>query len=360
MAGNLREVLPGVFETILPNEKKGINRVRVLILPGDPGERSLMVDTGYGTPSCQERVEWALATLGVECATLDLFVTHKHLDHCGLAAALAGKGARVHMNPVEDRHRYDALYQIMDSRDPAQVHLLGQVGITPEKQPEAWARFVRYDDQVKASVLYTIQPFDYTHVAGGDVFSCGGYRFHTVWLPGHTMGQMGLYEPDKKLFLCADQVIDGVAPIVGTSFPDEHLLAGYFRSLADIKHKYSDGLVIPAHGPYLGEYPAWAKGWAGAAPVPGVRHAVDKIVFAYLDKVDMIKHILDASKRRLTVMEVACIAYGIEKIPEGEWAFFQFKMIVTKAFSILEYLYEEEFALRTEIDGTLYWESATR
>ena len=44
-----------------------------------------------------------------------------------------------------------------------------------------------------------------------------------------------------------DQVIDGIVPIVGTTYPDEHLLKGYFDSLEKLKHQYGDCLILPAH-----------------------------------------------------------------------------------------------------------------
>ena len=98
-------------------------------------------------------------------------------------------------------------------------------------------------------------------------------------LKGHTYGQMGLYDRNHKILFCADQVIDGIVPIVGTTYPDEHLLKGYFDSLEKLKHQYGDCLILPAH----------------KEPIRDVKRVVDRIVFAYLDKTDLIKHILDLS-----------------------------------------------------------------
>ena len=42
-----------------------------------------------------------------------IFPTHKHHDHCGLASMFAKKGAKIFMNPEEERHSYDCLYMQM-------------------------------------------------------------------------------------------------------------------------------------------------------------------------------------------------------------------------------------------------------
>ena len=146
---------------------------------------------------------------------------------------------------------------------------------------------------------------------------------------------------NHKILFCADQVIDGIVPIVGTTYPDEHLLKGYFDSLEKLKHQYVDCLILPAH----------------KEPIRDVKRVVDRIVFAYLDKTDLIKHILDHGHHRMTTKEVACLAYGIDHVPGDQSEFIKLKMVISKTFSCLEYLYDEDFAIRTLENGTYYWEA---
>ena len=70
-----------------------------------------------------------------------------------------------------------------------------------------------------------------------------------------------------------------------------------------------------------------------------------------------MKQILDHARNPMTVRQVASIAYGMEKIPENLDQLMKLKMVISKTFSCLEFLYEQDFAVRTERDGTLYWES---
>lgn len=340
----MTERAPGIYEVELHSDQMSVKEIKIFIVKGNPGERSLMVDTGFRSRKCLARMEGVLEELGISCSQLDIFLTHKHHDHCGLASVYAQRGARLFMNRLEDRHCYDCLYYSHSHGNcEDQPQVLTSVGITPEGTPEIWEMFMEINRRAegKKGWEFDIPGFCYTPAAPGDEFACGGYHFRAVELSGHTFGQLGLYDEEKKVLFCADQVIDGIVPIVGTSYPDEQLLKRYFRSLEYIKHHYQDCLVLPAHN----------------MPVADVAGTVNRIVFAYLDKVGMIKSILDHSRRPMTTQEVACVAYGIAGIPEDMAQFIKLKMVITKTFSCLEYLYGEDFAVRSLRDGVFYWEA---
>ena len=84
----------------------------------------------------------------------------------------------------------------------------------------------------------------YTHL---DVYKRQDYHFEIVPLYGHTSGQCGLVERNKKLFFCADQVILGLTPIVITAGKDQHLLAEYFASLKELTADYTGYRFLPGH-----------------------------------------------------------------------------------------------------------------
>ena len=58
----------------------------------------------------------------------------------------------------------------------------------------------------------------------------------------------------------------------------------------------------------------------------------------------------------MTVRELACLAYGMNEVPKDEEDFIKLKMVMTKTFSCLEYLYDSDLAVRTSKNGILYWE----
>lgn len=338
------ERAPGIFEVELHSGQLSISEIKIFIVKGTEGGRSLMVDAGFRNRDCLRVMEGVLEELGIRYDQLDIFLTHKHHDHCGLASVYAERGARLFLNRLEDRHCYDCLYYSHShgaAEDQPQV--LRSVGVTPQDTPEVWEMFMEINRRAEGEKgwEFDIPGFYYTPASAGDTFCYGNYRFEAVELSGHTYGQLGLYDADKKVLFIADQVINGIVPIVGTSYPDEGLLARYFKSLEYIKHHYTDCLVLPAHN----------------GPVTDLAGTVNRIVFSYLDKADMIRSILVHGRRAMTTQEVARLAYGMERVPADQAQFIKLKMVISKTFSCLEYLYEEDFALRTERDGVFYWEA---
>lgn len=167
-----------------------------------------------------------------------------------------------------------------------------------------------------------VDKFPYISVNAGDSFNYGEYEFSVFPLRGHTYGQMGLKETNKKLLFCADQIIDGVSPIVATTFSFENLLNEYFLSINDIKENYSNWLLIPSHGKLIKD----------------PKKAINAILESYEKKIERVMEVFKEKNKPLTVVETARAVYNYSSLPEDVGEFFQFKMIITKTSSILEYL----------------------
>lgn len=370
----LTEVFPGIYKTVLHNAtvEQGVSEINIFLIPGRTGERSLMVDTGFHQESCRRQLEEALAALSIPVSQLDIFLTHRHHDHCGLAGDFARRGARLYMNPEEERHPYDCItYRPTGETAEAQRRVLRYVGVTREETPALWASFERVSAEAEKQngLVLAITSFPYTAVRRGDRFRYSDYHFRAIPLRGHTYGQLGLMDEEKQLFFSADQLINGVTPIVATTYPDEALLQSFFDSLEYVKRRCTEGwTVLPAHGDTI---------CGGAA----LRDAVDRSVFSYLEKCSRVKELLAEEERveqersrdgaakqaadllwmmhreegERTVRELMELCYHVEEEPSGGADFFKYKMTLTKTFSILEYLYGIDFITRKERDGILYW-----
>lgn len=336
------EIIPGIFETELNNSGGGTSKVSVFFIPGRAGGRSLLIDAGFANEESKSALLSELKVMGISYDQLDVFITHKHHDHCGLAGQLAELGAAVYMSPLEDRYRYDCLScHYSHSAMEEQYKVLKTVGITPEREPEIWGKYMEVNERVeqKKRWLFDLEDFPYRPLEEGQCFAGGGYDFTALPLKGHTLGQMGLYDSGKRILFCADQVINGIVPIVGTTRKDEHLLAYFFESLEGIKHRFAGWQIYPAHNGQIVDLAA----------------AVDHIALSYLKKLDYIKRILERKERRMSTKEIACLAYGMNQVPKSDVQFIRLKMVITKTFSCLEYLFEKELVSRTEEDGILYW-----
>ena len=340
MHKQLSEKLPGIYDIRL---YQGKNEIHLFLITGNNTQRHLLVDTGYGTAENRDILDKILKELNIEHKNLDVFLTHKHHDHTGLASHLAELGAHIYMNPVEDRHPYDCLYYSHGARTlEEQVKVLTRIGVTEERTPAIYESFMKYNFYCQASNsenCFKADEFSYTAIGRGNKFSYGEYEFHAISLPGHTLGQLGLYEPNKHIILSGDHIIKGLAPIVGTSYINEHLLEQYFRSLDLFKTVYRTCTVYPAHG----------DSFANPSIV-----AAD-ITSAYRKKLLEIQHILMNSAEALTVQEVAFRVYGVYNLPTEPGNFFKIKSILSKTFSCLEYLYDQKYCDRMERDGILFY-----
>lgn len=376
MANDLyTEILPGIFCVSLTDTtiEQGVSCIKIYIIKGKPSVhegRSLMIDTGFRQEDCHRKLQAALAALEIPVDQLDIFLTHRHHDHSGLAGSFASEGAHIFMNPAEERHPYDCLaYRVSEESLQAQKTVLRSTGITAERTPYAWEAFMKVSERVQhhGEWVLAILGFPYTALHSGDVFDYGDYHFTAYPLKGHTYGQMGLMDHEKKILFVADQLIHGVSPIVATTYADEHLLEGMFASLRDIKEHYADWTIIPAHGGIIQD----------------AAQDVDSIVYSYLSKstsaLDIMKGktAADAAAgdhRRTgaaqapaaggqdireasawTVHDIAKQLYHMDDDPADEAAFFTYKMLITKTFSILEYLHDIGFVERTMRDGIYYW-----
>ena len=317
--------------------------MRVHIVKGKPGKRSLMVDTGFGSQESLEDMEEALAALDISYKDLDIFLTHKHHDHCGLASTFAKKGAKIFMNPEEERHSYDCLYmQMGEESQKEQKEVLKSVGISEEWTPKLWKRFMELNEWMakqREPWVYEIQKYPYVALTEGETFSYGDYDFWVISLRGHTYGQRGLYDAKHRIVFTADQVMEGITPIVGTTHANEHLLGLYFQSLSWMKRELGDCLIIPGHG----------------EPIEHVAPVIDQIVYSYLKKMDQVKDAVVKDETPKTVWQTTKLVYGIKEIPEDGEDFIVMKSMISKTFSCLEYLYEQELVQRDYRDGRLYY-----
>ena len=89
MAQQLAEDLWRLEIPLVGNPLKTLNSYLIL------GPRSLLVDTGFRQEPCREAMERELEAVGVDRDRMDVFLTHLHSDHTGLAPELVRPGCRV-------------------------------------------------------------------------------------------------------------------------------------------------------------------------------------------------------------------------------------------------------------------------
>jgi len=226
-----REVLPNIFLVEIPLPNNPLKALNSYIIKSQ--ERNLMIDTGMNRPECSEVMDAVLQELNVQLAKTDFFITHMHSDHCGLVGTLATATSRIYC-----------------SRPDAEVIL------EPAARGEellAGARGYGFPEDELINVLARHPGFKYApqgeikidYIEDGDDIAVGDYHFKCVATPGHTDGYMCLYEPDKKVLVSGDHVLDDITPNISL-FISGNPLEDYLANL-DKVYKMDIELTLPGH-----------------------------------------------------------------------------------------------------------------
>ncbi|MEA4815020.1 MAG: MBL fold metallo-hydrolase [Oscillospiraceae bacterium] len=215
----------------LPNNPlKNLNSYVIL------GERSLIIDTGFNLPECRAALTSGLAELKVDMDRADIFLTHLHADHAGLASLIRGKDTRIFISE-EDRGRLISFLSPEPWNRAFDTYV--KEGFPAEELEEMWMG--------NPARAFAAPPYyDYVAVDDGEELNYGGHSLRCVLTPGHTPGHMCLYMPEKKAMFLGDHVLFKITPNITRWEDAPDSLGDYLRSLGAIE-KYEIDIPLPAH-----------------------------------------------------------------------------------------------------------------
>ena len=236
------QVAPNVFRIEVPLPKNPLKYINSYLIKGS--DRSLLVDTGLDRPECLEALRTGLNELEVDMLKTDLFITHMHADHSGLAGTIKSSASIVYASDADGyvinhfgREHWNRL------AEGAKHH-----GFDPELLEAAITRHPGYRGGNKI-------PIDFTYVADGSRLTYGGYNFTVVEAPGHTDGHVCLYEPEQRILFAGDNILNDITPNITAWFDNQNPLAEYYSSL-DKLERLEINLVLPAHRTQISDWRA--------------------------------------------------------------------------------------------------------
>lgn len=226
---------PRIFQIDVPLPDNPLRNLNCYVVQ-DGGE-TLIIDTGFNRPECREALLEGLAELDANWEKTNLFLTHLHSDHTGLAPTLMeDKPGKIYISATDHRilweHMKGARWQETDA-------LFHREGFTREQLAE-----LRLSNPARG--LEPTRYFEAEHVADGDEITVDRWKFTCVSVPGHTPGQMCLYCAEKKLMFTADHILFDITPNI-TQWKDmRDALGNYLDSLVKIRG-YAMETALPAH-----------------------------------------------------------------------------------------------------------------
>jgi glyoxylase-like metal-dependent hydrolase (beta-lactamase superfamily II) len=206
------------------------------------GERNLLIDTGFRQEPCREAVWRQLTELNVDLGRTDIFLTHLHSDHTGLAPELVRPGCRIYMGRVDgirmtqyqNAEQWRALYgaYVRDGFALEEMTALWDSNPAQNAGPRAYGSYVFLED--------------------GDTLSYGGQTLQCVLTPGHTPGHMCLYDAESGWLFSGDHVLFHITPNICRWEGVEDSLGDYLQSLQKVQ-ALPVSLLLPAHRAETGD-----------------------------------------------------------------------------------------------------------
>ena len=230
MYTHIEENIYSIFVPLPGNPLKNLN---AYLIKSESG-RNLLIDTGFRQDECRQALLAGLDELGVSMENTDIFLTHMHSDHTGLAAELAAPETRVYIN----REDGDRLESFRVAKNTLRMEEYSMLGFSREEMD-----FLQDSPMRKFS---SVKKAEFTHISDGDTLEYGGRRLRVIETPVHTPGHVCLYDRENKVMFLGDHVLFDITPNITTWLGFSDPLGTYVHSLMDISI-FDVRLPLPAH-----------------------------------------------------------------------------------------------------------------
>lgn len=230
----IKEIYKDIFlnEVVLP--KNPLKALNCYIIKGNG--RLLVIDSGFDHPETEELFFKGLEELGAEVGKTDMFLTHLHADHSGLAVKFKNKyKGKVYCSETDTAYintMRDTLYS------QRFVPILKIMGI------EESVDFFK----THPGLVYCIKEEIETEISKeGDIIDIGDYSFEVVDVMGHTPGHLALYDRKNKIFFGGDHILNKITPNISFwDFKYGDILGIYLKNLDKIYNMDID-VIFSSH-----------------------------------------------------------------------------------------------------------------
>ncbi len=227
----IEEISANLYKIEIPLPKSPLKALNSYVIKNT--ERNLIVDTGWNQEECMQAMQAGLKELAVDVGRTDFFITHLHADHFGLISDLVTDSSEIYFNQP-DADRFKSGFRLDEFLHFARLNGYPENELRKALQSHPGLKF-----RAKENLVFHI-------LKEGDTISIGDYAFRCVETPGHTFGHMCLYEPDKKIFVSGDHILNDITPNIQLWSDEWNPLKEYLASL-DKVYELDIELVLPGH-----------------------------------------------------------------------------------------------------------------
>jgi glyoxylase-like metal-dependent hydrolase (beta-lactamase superfamily II) len=241
-------VVADVLHIPIPLEFLG--SVNVWLLKGEP---LTLVDTGPANEEAFAVLEQELAGHGVSLEEIELvLITHHHLDHSGLAAAIKERsGAQIaaYRTTAQWGRRY---HELAGEERRFTLALMASHGV-----PE---RVIAESEEFFARIVAESRPFETDLVLGdGDTVRAGGRTLRTVFRPGHSTTDTLFVDDASDDAFVGDHLLANITSgveLMPTELPGDERRRALLEYLGNLRKTQAMTLrtCYPGHGPTIDDH----------------------------------------------------------------------------------------------------------
>lgn len=225
---------PDIYKIDIPLPNNPLKNLNCYIIKTE--EKNLIIDTGFYMPECLEALQCGLKSLEIDKNKTELFLTHLHSDHIGLASTIMKQGASIYMSVIDYGYFKDSIigngWKMLEDM------------YCEEGFPKEYLIALRNSNPARAYAPDNI--FEAVMVEDKSKIQIGNYEFTCVFTPGHTPGHMCLYLEKEKLMFTGDHILFDITPNITNWYGVKDSLSNYMESLRKIC-KYDMTTVFTAH-----------------------------------------------------------------------------------------------------------------
>jgi glyoxylase-like metal-dependent hydrolase (beta-lactamase superfamily II) len=225
------KIFPNIFKIELPLPGIALETNNAYYLSSS--SRNLLIDTGLNHPKALETISRALGSLEAHLENTDIFLTHFHADHAGLASSLATEHTRIFVSRSDAGKLINGL-NWDDMFSFATLHGF----------PQNLIQNVEFDHP--ENIFRISKKPTLTLIDTGQVVRVGELVLETIGTPGHTNGHLCLYERNSRLFFSGDHILENITPNIQLWSNDENPVGDFLTSLAHV-YDMSISSVLPGH-----------------------------------------------------------------------------------------------------------------
>ncbi len=232
----IEQIRENLYRIEIPLPQNPLKALNSYFLRGT--DRNLLIDTGFNRDECRAAMDQAIQALDFSMENTDIFLTHIHSDHSGLAGYLARPKTQVYTGEYTEKGLCASSSMNTYFDDLIKQSGLMDMGLTTDVSMHPGYRY------------RSVPVNNLTVVQDDTVIQVGDFSLQCINTTGHAPDHICLYDEKHKLLFSGDHILGRITPnntIWGLPWTIQvDYLNEYFKSLMKINDLDIE-LTLPGH-----------------------------------------------------------------------------------------------------------------